>query len=143
MTFPANTSQRRQAGFSLLEAVIALAIAGIALSSLLHAAALAMRATATAAAYQQALSRARSHLDSLLDHPQPGEQDGDDGGGFRWRHHVHPAGSTAAPDSIRPAQPGEPVVTLYAVTVWITWHDATGPRTLRLDSATLCAAPPA
>lgn len=133
---------RAQGGFGLLEVVIALAIAGIALVSVVRAAAESMRATAASSAYQQGLSRAQSHLDSLVTRPVVGEQQGDDGGGFRWRHAVHPAGTTAARDVPRPAQPDEPVVTLYAVTVWITWQDGAAARQIRLDSATLRTAPP-
>ena len=136
---PRGARRARQRGFSLLEVVIALAIAGIALAAVFQAAATSMRATAAAAVYQEAISRARSHLDSLTTHPAEGDHEGDDGGGYRWRHLVRPASSNGKRDELgRPVTDTDAlVVTLYEVTVWITWRDGTNARTVRLDSAAL------
>src|SRR5450432_1037956 len=89
----------RQGGFSLLEVLIALIISGIALATVFQAAGETMRATASAARHQQALSRALSHLDGAGVNLMPGEQEGDDGGGFHWHVLVRPIDSTGKQDS--------------------------------------------
>ncbi len=129
----------RQSGFSLLEVVIALAIAGIALVVVFQAVGTSLRTTSLTPRYQEALSRARSHLDSATAHPLSGEQEGDDGSGYRWRTHIKVTGSSAKQDALgRPVpNPDALVVTLYAITVWIDWRDGAQVRTVRLDSAGL------
>ena len=133
-----------ESGFSLLEVLIALLIAGLALASTFSAASESMRATTTAEHYQEAVSRARSHLDSLHAHLAAGEQAGDDGGGFRWRSVVRAVDSTAKREGAdKPLAPAETlVVTLFAATVWITWTDRNQPRSIRLDSARLLTTAP-
>jgi general secretion pathway protein I len=81
---------RRNLGFTLLEVLVALAIAGLALAVMTEAATGGFLASKTAAGYQQALSRAKSHLAALGSDSvfAPGEDEGDDGGGYRWRYRV-------------------------------------------------------
>ena len=85
-------------GFTLLEVLVALAIAVPALVLLYRQGVVSMRSTRTAASYQEAISRAQSRLDALTGASLvAGEQDGDDGGGFAWRTRVVPIVSTAPP----------------------------------------------
>jgi general secretion pathway protein I len=124
------TSHRhRSSGFTLLEVLIASIIAGAALAILIRAAEGGLSATRTAARYEEAVVRARSHLDAALHGTvlAPRDNQGDDGGGFRWRVRVAPSATTA---------PGAPAaaVTLYAVSVWIAWHDGGKGRDVRLDT---------
>ena len=139
LTLPNN-----QRGFGLLEVLIALVIAGIAFATVFRAAAESVRATTAAARYQEAISRAHSHLDSASANLIAGEQDGDDGGGFRWRVLVGAVDSTGQQDSAgRPIHNTDRlVVTLYATTVWITWREGLQNRTVQLNSARLLTSAP-
>lgn len=131
-------------GSSLLEVLIALLIVGIALASVFRGASESMHATATAERYQEAVSRARSHLDGVGANLVAGEQEGDDGGGFRWRTSVRAAGSTGRQDAAGRPQPSTDmlVVTLYAASVWISWKDGRQARSIRLDTARLLTSAP-
>jgi prepilin-type N-terminal cleavage/methylation domain-containing protein len=134
----------RAGGFTLLEVLIALIIAGIALATVFRAASENINATGAAARYQEALSRARSHLDGSSANLVFGEQEGDDGGGFHWRVMVRPLDSTGRKDSAgRPIPATDSlVVTLCAVTVWINWREGTHGRLVRLDSERLLISAP-
>ena len=134
----------RQRGFTLLEVLIALIIAGIALATVFRAAGENIRATGAAARYQEAVSRARSHLDGTSANLIFGEQEGDDGGGFHWRSLVRAVSSTGKQDTAgRPVAPTNSlVVTLCAVTIWITWREGTHGRMVRLDSERLLTSAP-
>jgi general secretion pathway protein I len=131
-------------GFSLLEVLVALLIAGLALTAVFRAAGDSMRAMTTAERYQEAVSRARSHLDGLGANLVASEQSGDDGGGFRWRTAVRAVDSTGKRDAAgRPVPSTDTlVVTLFAVSVWISWKDGRQVRSVRLDSARLLTSAP-
>ena len=128
-------SARPPAGFTLLEVLIALVIAGIAIAALLRGGGAGLAATDTAARYEDAVSRAQSRL---ADATRGGvltarDNQGDDGRGFHWRVRVTPVASTM----IR--QPGPGVrssmpATLYQVSVWVSWGDGMGERLVDLET---------
>lgn len=137
---PGNRApEQGQRGFTLLEVMIALLIAGLALAAVFRAAAESSHATSSAARYEEAISRARSHMDGTAVQLVAGEQEGDDGAGFHWHTLVRPADSTGKRDASGKPVASEDtlVVTLYAVTVWITWHEGARQQAVRLDSARL------
>jgi general secretion pathway protein I len=128
-----------EAGFTLLEVVVAVVIAGLALVGLFQAGSGGLFATDTAARAEEALQRAQSHLaavgrDAAL---VQGDLRGDDGGGYRWRLQVVPAAQrqAVAADGVTAQN-----TTLYAVRVSVSWqargHErAIVLRTLRLGTA--------
>lgn len=122
-------------GFTLLEVMIAFIIAALALGALLQGAAGGLRSASVAAHTQEALSRARSRLAAAP--LTPGEQRGDDGGGFAWRVLVLPAATAGrAGDDARAHRP-----VLYAVTSTVTWRLDGGERTVSLTTQRLGEAP--
>src|SRR6266478_8383529 len=85
-------------GFTLLEVIVALAIAGLALVGLFRAGSGGLLAVDTAARAQEAVQRAQSHLaavgrDAAL---VQGEFTDDDGGGYHWRLRVRPVANRQA-----------------------------------------------
>jgi general secretion pathway protein I len=125
-------------GFTLLEVIIALIIAGMAAVALFAAVGSGLHATQTASMYDQAIVRAKSRL-AVATHGTKlaaGDWRGDDGGGFHWRLRVAPVASA----SVRPiglvgprAAASIPVV-LYGISVWIGWSDGGTERDVRLDT---------
>jgi general secretion pathway protein I len=100
-------------GFTLLEVLVAFAIAALALTVLLRATGTGLAETRVAARYDEAIVRARSHMAAVGRNAAltAGDTTGDDGGGFRWRLSVRPLASaapapTGAPDD--PAVAGAP-----------------------------------
>ncbi len=118
---------RRPPGFTLLEILIAFAIAAIALTALTAAVAASLRSSRAAATTEQAISRAQSRLADASRAP-PGERSGDDGGGFGWREVVRQVGRSGT-------------AALYAITVEITWT-VDGPHRLALQTFRVATAPP-
>ncbi len=117
------TNARR--GFALLEVLIAFAIASMALGVLFQVASGGGSIVRSAGQYEEAVSRAKSHLAAVgrdLSMPE-GEQSGDDGGGYRWRIAVAPK-ATVEPEPAaehEPPPPGAPRLALYTVDVAISW----------------------
>ena len=129
---------RQEGGFSLLEVLVALLITGIAMGALFQGALGGLRAADISGRTEEALSRARSRLAALgqAGPIQPGDRQGDDGGGYRWRERVSPA-------SARPATPGTPELALYQVQLRISWGEGLGVRSVTLETRRLGSAPPA
>jgi general secretion pathway protein I len=115
-----NRRARREDGFTLIEVIVALAIAAIGLGALVAAAGQGLRNVTAANLYMEATRRAQSHLDmiGLTKPPVEGEQSGDDGGGFIWRVKVAPVVSQAPPKGSN-----KDPLTLYDVTVTISWKN--------------------
>lgn len=124
---------RESGGFTLLEVVIALAIAGLALVGLFRAGSSGLIAVDTAARAEEAVQRAQSHLaavgrDAAL---VEGESTGDDGGGYRWTLRVQPR---AARQSSGPDGNSSSNMTLYDVEVAISWPAMVGERSVVLKT---------
>lgn len=118
-------------GFTLLEVMVALVIAGIALGVLYHGALDGMLQTRVALQYEEAIARARSRM-AAIGHGAPiipSDQSGDDGGGYRWHTKISVI-STAAPDP----QHKTPVAVLYDIQVAIAWGESKPERKLELDT---------
>lgn len=130
-----NTRAGAEAGFTLLEVLIAFLIAAGALTMLFRATVEGQSNATVAAQYQEALSRARSRLAAVeaTGAIVAGDQQGDDGGGFRWRVRTTPV-LTGAPSA-------GPAPVLLAVSVAVSWTLAGRERTVQLDTQRLGAAP--
>jgi general secretion pathway protein I len=130
---------RSDTGFTLLEVVVAVAIAALAMVGLFEAGTGGIFAVDTAAHAEEALERAQSHLaavgrDAAL---VQGDLSGDDGGGYRWQLSVRPVAQRqgVAADGITPQN-----TTLFSIEVAISWQSrgherAVVLRTLRLGAS--------
>lgn len=113
-----NGRSGREAGFTLIEVIVALAIAALGLGALIAAAGQGLHNVGAANLYIEATRRAQNHLDmiGLSKLPIAGEQSGDDGDGFIWRINVAPIVSRAPPKGS-----DKESLTLYDVTVTVSW----------------------
>jgi general secretion pathway protein I len=127
-------------GFTLLEVIIALIIAGLAAGALYQAAGSGLRTTQQAALYQEAIVRAKSHLDAAVNGTRlvAGEWEGDDGGGFRWRLRIAPAMRASvqrAPSIVSgPNGNSSRTAVLYDIATTIVWRQGGSARQLTLQT---------
>jgi general secretion pathway protein I len=138
---------RREAqGFTLLEVLVALVIAGLALGALFSGAVTGLRSARLSLDYAEAVSRAQSHL-AAAGTGAPlvaGTRHGDDGGGFAWRVAVHPLATTTLQNGgSLTSSASSARVSLYAVSVVISWTKDGGVRQVELDTERIGPAPPA
>lgn len=128
------------AGFTLLEVLVAFVIAALALGVLFEGAVEGIRSTRIADRTQEAMSRAQSHL-ATVGHGvalAPSSQEGEDGSGFHWSLRIVLLQSAAIGSSGGSGNgPGggfgnggagsagkqAPRATLYAVQVTESWSD--------------------
>ena len=112
----------RQRGFTLIEVMVAFIIAALALSLLFQAASSSGTAAHQAGYYEEAVSRAKSHMAMVGRDADiaPGEREGDDGSGYRWRVKITPSAVAQPPQGSSP----ENRLALYNVEVSISWSDS-------------------
>ncbi len=123
-------------GFTLIEVLIAFLIAAMAVAALVHTTTGAVTSSRVAGRYDEAVARAQSHLAALSASPlTDSDRQGDEGGGFHWRVRVAMAGTTHAASQFR-AIPRS-AITLYRITVTISWTEGERSRAVQLDSARL------
>jgi general secretion pathway protein I len=124
-------------GFILIEVLVALAIALLALDLLYRSITDALRIAQTTAAAEVAVSRAQSHL-AAIENPAlvPVVQSGDDGDGYHWSTLVKLADIAPAPAKPR-GGPWARGTALYTVSVTISWQEGRTPRRFVLSGALL------
>ncbi|MBV9735695.1 MAG: prepilin-type N-terminal cleavage/methylation domain-containing protein [Acidisphaera sp.] len=125
---------RAERGFTLLEVIIALVIAALALGALLQSAVSGLAGVQAATSYEEAIARARSRLAALDGSPlATGDRQGDDGGGYHWHERILQVAQA-------PAGAGTAMPALYAVSVAISWQSRGGSRSVQLDTERTAAA---
>lgn len=130
-TRPGSTRRDRgrgEGGFTLLEVIVAAAIAALALVALFQTSSTGLLTAGEAARVAEAVDRAQSHLAAIGDAGTvpPGEIEADDGGGYRWRLIAHP---------VAPPQPGPSgAATLYDIRVTVSWGGRRHPRSVELET---------
>jgi general secretion pathway protein I len=126
-----NNRGRRPAasGFTLIEVLVALAIAGLGLGALLVAVNQGLGSVGASEQYIEATRRAQSRLATFGTEMAVAEGDwsGDDGGGFSWhvQAHILPGADQKAP------------LVPYAVDVTISWQSNSQTRNVSLHSQRL------
>jgi general secretion pathway protein I len=126
-------------GFTLLEVLIAFAIASIALAVLYHGATEGLLGSRLASRTTEAVARARSRLTAVCHETRmaPGEQSGDDGGGYTWRTQIVRAASETIerdnPDQSTPPSRAD----LFAVRVTLSWPGNVRPHLVSLETRCL------
>jgi general secretion pathway protein I len=135
----------RDAGFTLLEVIVAFAISALAVGILYEGASGGLMATGSAAKMVEAISLAKSHLAAIGHGDAIAQQDssGVDGDGFDWHLHIRPIASREMnlSDSDRANDTRETSAVLYDVTVTESWTQGGHTRqvaigTHRLDMRT-------
>lgn len=127
-------------GFTLLEVLIAFVIASIALAVLYRGAADGLLGSRLAVRTDEAVARARSRLAALCHGPPlaPGEQSGDDGGGYTWRTQI----SRAATEIVARDGGDQPLrADLFAVRVIMLWPGSIMPHHVSLETQCLSVGP--
>ncbi len=128
----------RDGGFTLLEVLVAFAVAAPALALLFGQGVQSVTAAQAAARYREAISRAQSRLDGLADQALvAGVRDGEDGHGFRWRTRIAAAASIPAQRQMPPGSAYAAGTTLYDVTVEVSWPGGAGRRAVTLGTRRL------
>jgi general secretion pathway protein I len=115
--------RRAEQGFTLIEVLVAFAIAGLALALLFRGGVAGLSTASTAARYDEATARARSHLAAACHGTrlQTGTQSGSDGGGFTWQTRVAVARQTNVLRGTEDAPQPPLLATLYAVRVTVAF----------------------
>jgi general secretion pathway protein I len=123
-------------GFTLIEVLVALAIAALGLGFLMLAAGTGLGNSGLADRTIEATRLAQSHLAQAgVTVPlRPGEQSGDDGGGYSWRVRIsQPLTHTGAPSATAPQLP----LGLYTVEVTVSWRSGAVTKAVSLTSQLL------
>ena len=132
---------RSERGFTLIEVMVAFVIAALALTVLFRGIGTGLAAVRTAGMYEEAVSRAKSHL-ALLGRDAgltAGDFNGDDGRGYHWHLTVALVATSKAKaqDTQGFALPAAPAVGLYAVTVTLSWTEHGKQRDVTLRTSRL------
>ena len=123
--------RRDDRGFTLLEVVVAVAIAALALVALFQIGSTGLFAVDQATLADEAVERAQSHLAAYTGpgDAASGESEGDDANGYHWRLSAHPIASQPASSTS-----GSGGATLYDITVVVSWNSRGRHRSVALET---------
>ena len=136
---PVCRSASVSAGFTLLEILIAFAIASIGLAVVYRGATDGWLGARLAERNIEAVARARSRLAAVCHGVRlmPGEQSGDDGGGFTWRTAISRAQTATIPRETPDASRTKSRIDLFAVRVALSWPGTIRPHEVSLETRCL------
>lgn len=125
-----RASKRTQRGFTLIEVLVALAIAGLGLMAAFEATGTGLNSVQVAAQTVAGVRHAQAHLaDVGIEVPlTPGEVRGSEGDGYRWRIRVTSVDRYAGETKDAPGR------ALYSVESVVTWTVAGRERSVSLRS---------
>ena len=126
----AHTEKNKTGGFTLIEVLVALAIAALGLALLFAATGSGLESVAAADRYMQASSHAQSRL-TWVGRALPlrkGDYSGEEGDGFHW--HVHIADPASHEGTGPQAQP----LAIYPITVTESWQSGVAQKRVSLYS---------
>ncbi len=123
-------------GFLLIEVLIASLIAAAAIMAIMHAAMAGLMSSRVAGRYDEAVARAKSHLAALSALPLvESDRQGDESAGYHWHVRVVSAGIVHPSHGLTAIPAG--AITLYRISVSISWTESGHRRAMQLDSARL------
>lgn len=132
------TCGKRQAGFTLIEVLVALAIIGLALGALAGIFGVGLTAHETTSETEAALAVAEEQLALAAATPHAGTASGVFANRYTWRTVVAPYRDAASKTDDTP--PNLPP--LYRIAVSVAWHDGYRARAVSLSTLRLGAPPP-
>jgi general secretion pathway protein I len=137
---PSSPEHQHQGGFSLIEAIVALAIVGLALAAIAGVFSTGLRGHETAEGVDAALALAESKLAEAeaIATLRPGRSEGVFGGRYEWRLVVAPYQDEAAGPVDRIAKS----LRLYRIEATAAWNDGHNRRQISLATMRLAPAPP-
>lgn len=129
---------KREAGFTLTEVLVALAIIGLALGAVAGVFGVGLTAHETVSSAETALAVAEEQLSLAAATPHPGATNGIFADRFTWQATVAPYQDPAykAADAPTPAPP------LYSIAVSVAWNDGRHTREVSLSTLRLGTASP-
>lgn len=129
---------RNEAGFTLLEVLIAGVIAALALGVLFRVGIGGIEQSRIAGQTEEAVAIAQSHLAIAATDPVPGTARGRDGP-YAWQSTIAPIATTTAATDLQAFvhQAGEMPATLYAIGVTVSWPGGHRTRQLTLQTRRL------
>lgn len=131
---------RTQAGYTLIEIIVAFAILALGLTMLLGTLSGATRQVRQAGDAGRAALHAQSLLDEFGELPQPGTRDGDlDQGRYRWRLEVAPWNDPAPRSGPRRSDPN--AARLLRLQLQVEWGEGGAAQRLQVSSLRLVVPP--
>ena len=134
-------SRPRDAGFTLLEVLVALAVIGLALGTIAGVFSTGLMGHETASAAETALSVAEEQLTLAAATPHPGADKGVYAGRFAWQTTVARYSGDSGGDDKAADIPSQ-LPRLYRVAVSVAWNDGRHSRELSLSTLRLGPAQP-
>ncbi len=132
-----KSADRRAAGFTLVEVLVALAVVGVALAAIAGVFSQGLMGHETASGAEAALAVAEEQLTLAGATLRPGASSGTFDGRFNWRVTVSPYAGD------KTADPPNSLPRLFQIAVSVAWQDGHHSRQIALSTLRLAAAPDA